>query len=1848
MALIGQDSIFENVKSNVEQNTADLITRIANTTVGEKTFSVLERAAAPYRDTVAPNLSAALMTANRNYQSQHKDKSLTELFDYAKKDAVASSQEYYDNDPSQAWRRKISPGRALVALIGDVKRGEQATDKINWADASSVESVFTSGSAQFFSGLGDIGFNALDPLFAVAKAGKVAKLEALNRPLTPGGVVKKKVNVGRMETLVDDINKAAADKPSPIKPLFDLIDTGDVLAVQSYGFVSRSTNPNKLAQALLDANKLGGRQLSAEVAKVAIGDTASFSALTRKYPQVTAQMNAITGRIDFVENQIKQIQSTIQPVPKQRGKITLEEIQNIEAFNKKAYTDIKELQKQKKAIEKKELKPVQEQEAFLGRVGAVPLTDEAAALAAREGGQQTVFQSATTSTWSRSELIESRRARAAALNARGFWNDFGEDTPAYASDMFKATKAEARFIRVVDWFSPSGKLHETPAGIAIIDGIPGHFSQQEVDSRIRQAVRYGDMTPTQARIESQRYSRLNYSSERFQYLDKLEEKSFVSILRKQFPQVSEKFSKEQNELLYQVVRSMLQTTRSKRRQDIGDIIDKNYTMVDTRTGKLVVSSHIKNLVEQGARRIAEKEGTTEITKTHIKLAEKALRENPSLTSQIPNTHFSTDLKEIASIVKENPFLFEDIMRRVADGDVEVLSQVRKHAEGALQETPAGGRDLAFDATMAVSKQGYDKVVNALDTFYTFVWKPTTLLSLKYTTRNVFEGYLRVAASMVDMNSAYGYGWSEMVRGFNEGKLTGAINAAENMYQRGAARRNTAKFNELNNELIIADAKIATSAGALTKDGKKIAKKAINDTYKGIDKSVFKANDGLSMTIAVVEGRFNSVRKIAEGNAPSPAAIEMNAIYNELRANVVTNKLGNDFLPILFDQDFRSATARLIQLDAEDGYKALDYLDEIIANAGSKIAKVNTSKSGPIMKTNKEELQFFLDRVKIHTAHLRTFLDERNAVEGRISQASAKLSPVIKRNFEKDVTLPGGAKIGGALAGRSGEAMRGSTSAHNSSVRLLDRDIRLTGAHILKSGNRSAPIDIDSPMWAAAHAEYVNNVLMNDIVARKAVELLNGGMDIKRVQAELQRFVRSNDKDALVWKKERKVDYDNRNERVPTSWDDEVDAILEGQVLLYLRPVDAFGDELITKAANGTLTAVDSAKIPKSLRERVQGDTAITALNAATMGKNIVRSIFHFIGTLPEDHLVRHPFYNMVYTSEANRLARMLDAQGKDPGKYVAQIRYNASSRAYKELMQRMYSVERYTDLATLMRFVAPFYMAHQNSSRFWLGTSIRNPEVAIGLAKAYNAPFRGGFVEDENGNSVSWSNPWTSTRNLAIVKIDSLPISKNLKNKIKDATGQDFIGLPPNQMDVITQGQMPIVQTLGGPVGQVGGTLFLGWLADKTYDPNTVLGKMGMNVDDFQKYMMPYYEKTYGGSITQQVTSAINPLTTNSWVLSALSAVSEGKIPFPEVEARFRTRKEAAYDALVIEKTLNGQSISHDELSKLADERARNSLYVEAAFSFGGPVVAGKLGNEEFRELNQEYTMLQKQYGDPDAASIAFTKIMEERYDNPRFVNALTRVITTRSASNKFGLWATPATSNALMKNKALVESIDASYPDNSIIGAMFNQGNTATDYSPIIDDNYFSTTINGKPIRQKLTNDVERRRTQEYSQAWETYMSAVDFIEADAKSRGIQKGTDVYNEYYGAWKKRAEDMVATQFPLWGDRNKGFTQNESDNNVKIIERFLADEKYMSTVGNDLGTAQALKKYVEGREVIIAELEAWRAATGTKSIDAKTNVWFADWRDRMVDEIIKQNPEFKPIYTRYLQDDTFNQLVDYSS
>lgn len=1853
---------FDSIKKRLENDLSYGIGLVDKTTIGHKLVEVAASIAKPYRDTAAPALTAGLMVANRNYQEQNKNLSTMELFQKAKQDAIASSQEYYNNDPSQAWRRKISPGRALIGLMGSVLPGEQAVDKIDWADANKVEDFFSHGSAEMWSGIADVGFNFADPVLVAAKGAKVAGKEALSRPVKEGVGTKfytKKFIEQRKQNIGEDIDNAVVGKPSPIKPLFDALAAKDILTVRKYGPIASSNNPQRLTQALIDAyhvDGIGNPELAGNVLKAAIGDVTSYESVRAHYPKITAQLNAVTGRLDAIEKHIVKIQNSIIPDPRtSHPSLTALEIARIESFNLKAAANIKILEKEIKKVKKEELKPLRRQENLLSNViGATPTTAEEAARLTAEEGQKSILGS-MNNTWSRSEAIETRRLRNAQLQMEGFWSEYSHETMQFAKDMATAHGREVRGLRVVDWISPNGKLHETPAGIATIDGIAGEFSQAEIDARLRQAVKYGKLSADTAKNYSIRYGRLQTSGQRYQFLEQLQKKSVLSIIKKEHADMfidafgkPVKLSAKQNETLRSVVSTMIEATSQRRRNDIKSIVEKQYTVVD-KTGKIIVSQHIQRLVDDAAKRIAENRNGigAEVTERDTREAIKSLTENPALTSQIPNVHFAIDLRTVRDIIRENPGLFEGIIQRILENDEKVLNDVRKYSENAASADINGVVDTAANAAERMGLGIYDKTKDSIDAFYTFLWKPQILFSLKYTTRNVFEGWLRTGATMMDMNAAYGYSYSDQIRGFAEGKLISPITFAKNSANRAVAARARSKFNEINKQLNLTDLEIDKAAGPLTISGTKVAKKIIKKSRDKADAAVYAANDGVSMTAALIKGKFQNLENIATGHSPNIGAVEANKIYFKFMKDINLSSSGNDFLSYLLDQDFRTSTARLLSLDITEAQKTLDHFVNVSLSASANLEKLikkykNGVVVGPVTIREMEELKYFLERVPVHTAHLDSFLVERHNLLLAAQDIAGKIKPNVKKTFTKESQLEG---LPGAFSGGAGEMMRAASSAHTSTMRTLDRDMKITGSSILSNGTKRAPIDINDPLWAVAHTEYINNVLMNDAAARKAVDLLASGKSLTDTQKELHRWVTSNEQDALTWRRERTVNYQNRNERVPSNWKNEVDIVLEGQVMTNLKPVDAFGDSLIIKASNGKLTPTDSATIPQTIRNPIVGDIELKNAPATVIFKNIVRTLFKAVGSLPEDHLVRHPFYNMVYNAEANRLANLFRSQGKDVNEYLPQIRYNASARAYKELMQRLYSVERYTDLATTMRWISPFYMAHQNSSRFWLGTSLRNPDVAVMLAKGYNAPYRGGHVQDKNGKTISWSNPWANNTDTAILHLGDDKVSQWIKRN----TGQDYVGFQPSALDVIFQGQIPAFQTIGGPLGQLAGTALLGYLADKTFDNKGFLGKLGTNADEIQKYIMPYYSKTYGQSIPGQALSTLSPFSANSWIWSVIAAKSQGEFSLdPDVNTRFQSRYEAAYDNIAIQNNLDGTAFSDAEMVKLARERAVNSLYVEALSSFVGPVVAGKLGNKNYTQLNQEWnSILREKKGNTDEAAVELTRRIEQRTQSP-YSASVSRILTTRSASNRFGLWATPQTSNNFLKNKSLVQKIDVPYPDQSLIGVFFNEGNTATDYSAITDDNYFSVEVNGKPLRERLTTDVDRRRNQQYSQGWEVYTNAIEYINLDAKNHKISKGSAAWNAYYKVWQENVMDVVSKQYPLWGDRVKGFQQNKSDINISVIKRFMYDSNYMSTVGNRLDTVKAIKDYMDAREVIKSELDAYRDKTGVKSIDSKSNAWFAEWRDNVVASIADKHPGFQSIYNRYLQDDTFDNRVDYSS
>ncbi len=52
----------------------------------------------------------------------------------------------------------------------------------------------------------------------------------------------------------------------------------------------------------------------------------------------------------------------------------------------------------------------------------------------------------------------------------------------------------------------------------------------------------------------------------------------------------------------------------------------------------------------------------------------------------------------------------------------------------------------------------------------------------------------------------------------------------------------------------------------------------------------------------------------------------------------------------------------------------------------------------------------------------------------------------------------------------------------------------------------------------------------------------------------------------------------------------------------------------------------------------------------------------------------------------------------------------------------------------MFRFFEPFYMAKQNTTKFWVGNVVRNPEVAVRMVQMYSIPYKLGAVYDREDN----------------------------------------------------------------------------------------------------------------------------------------------------------------------------------------------------------------------------------------------------------------------------------------------------------------------------------------------------------------------------------------------------------------------------------------------------------------------------------------------------------------------------------
>ena len=127
--------------------------------------------------------------------------------------------------------------------------------------------------------------------------------------------------------------------------------------------------------------------------------------------------------------------------------------------------------------------------------------------------------------------------------------------------------------------------------------------------------------------------------------------------------------------------------------------------------------------------------------------------------------------------------------------------------------------------------------------------------------------------------------------------------------------------------------------------------------------------------------------------------------------------------------------------------------------------------------------------------------------------------------------------------------------------------------------------------------------------------------------------------------------------------------------------------------------------------------------------------FRVIGTIPEDAMVRAPFYGIRYRQARDEMITRLKAT---PGETVTQKEIDAIARiahrrALKDTKDWLYTIDRRTTLGRTGEYMFPFISAAQNSTTT-VGRIIWNdPSIAALLLAAWRAPSKAGF-EDEQGN----------------------------------------------------------------------------------------------------------------------------------------------------------------------------------------------------------------------------------------------------------------------------------------------------------------------------------------------------------------------------------------------------------------------------------------------------------------------------------------------------------------------------------
>lgn len=603
--------------------------------------------------------------------------------------------------------------------------------------------------------------------------------------------------------------------------------------------------------------------------------------------------------------------------------------------------------------------------------------------------------------------------------------------------------------------------------------------------------------------------------------------------------------------------------------------------------------------------------------------------------------------------------------------------------------------------------------------------------------------------------------------------------------------------------------------------------------------------------------------------------------------------------------------------------------------------------------------------------------------------------------------------------------------------------------------------------------------------------------------------------------------------------------------------------------------------------------------ALRMASDGIQRAFSYISEMPTDRLSRHPFFNAVYKAEVKAAYKVHVAE-KGADKFGdadrAAIEALARRKALKELKLTLWDISAHSHMAHTMRFLSPFFAAHQEALNRWWNIAKDDPSVARHFQMFFDNIRNTGLTYNEDtgepvlpgagiggaGNKIMLKLPWADENNAVnkwLLKIG----------------GDKYWSVNENGLNLILQngianpGVGPLVTI---PVEEL----------VRRYPEATEFEKVARALNQY-----PPAADNFKDLVIGQVQPA--------WS-KRMVALYQGEKS--EEFARYYMTNFA--DGLTTFRLQYDREPTELELKKLKDKanKETHADLVLMAVSNAGFITPAKPMSKYAvvqNGLQKLYEQMRQEGHDMEWLRSTFRSQYGDAY----------MAMIYSMGSNPAHLQGSVAEVSAIKKHSYLAKHIDPSLL-RMAIGPEVDESDKAEQLHSSSAASWLSSQETGTPGEsfrgKKDPRDVATSLV--VSQGWDMYDEMVNALDVMAEQQGLQ-GYEASPQLVEA-KRRGLDYIKSQNPVFAHSYDSYTQKSFDKMVDDMRLIVSNK----TLANDPTRSDVywLGQYIQMRDLVQSELKARAAAGGAKTIGAEDNADLAQAFSNGLSYINSQSPYFK--------------------